>query len=214
MPTFDNQTEYQKHLTECGCEDSSSCGCNDNDCGCCPPGLVAINDSKGNHLGCLTPNDASCYDVAKEIPVEGFMKLYDPVSNAFLGIVTISEALAYLSAVDSNIQPPNAGNDFNPITLPSASASVAGEGLTSAAAVSFSVDRISCDNAVTVSILTPPAGITFLGSATSISIPSSQSYIADGLEITDAVIVGSYDLTIQYNGCSTSKTKVITLNVV
>ena len=213
MPTFDEQSIYIKHQEGCNCEDESNCSCDSSDCGCCPPGLVAVYNSKNEHSGCLTPNDASCYEVAKSIPIEGYMKLYDPVTNVFLGELTVAEALAYLSAVNPAIILPGTAGDFNIVTQDSVAIAVAGAGLTSSGAVGYEVDRISCDDSVTVTLVTPPAGVTFLGGLTSINIPSGSSDITDGILIDDTIAVGAHNITVQYDGCSTSKTQTITLNV-
>lgn len=211
---FDNQSVYSKHQKDCGCSTESDCSCSSSDnCGCCPPGLVAVYDSCGVHSGCLTPNDAACYEVAKNIPVEGYVKLYNPITGVFLGVVTPSEALAMLSALDSSIVPPTAGSGFNPSTVMSAEMSAAPIGETNSAQVEFAVDRITCADPITASISTPPAGFSFIGGASTIVIPSGASSLIDGIEVTDAVVAGSYNLMIQYSGCSISKTKVIQINV-
>lgn len=63
--TYTDQKDYRKFL-QSKCNDhhhDEPCGgCNDEDkCSCCPPGLVALYDDKGTHLGCLTPNDVEIY---------------------------------------------------------------------------------------------------------------------------------------------------------
>lgn len=99
MP-YDNSQVYAKYLLEengcceddCGCNGSSDCGCNDcgcNDkkCSCCPAGLVAIYNDKGEHSGCLTPTDAELFTKSSYVCQDGYVKVYDSAGQ-FLGCVT------------------------------------------------------------------------------------------------------------------------------
>lgn len=92
------QSEYLKHNADCGCEDSTSCGCTSDDCGCCPIGTVAVYDDCGKHISCLTPVDASQYYTDTVDVPEGFIKLTDPTTGALIGLVTIADYAAYLAA--------------------------------------------------------------------------------------------------------------------
>ena len=142
MPTFDSQDVYNKHQGGCDC--NGDCSCKNDDCGCCPPGLVAVKDCNGD-ISCLTPNDATCLEVGKHIPAEGYVKLYNPVTGQYLGDVTPSEALNYIAAIDPDVQAPGVGNDFNIRTVGSASLNDPNDGETASTQVDFIVDRISCD---------------------------------------------------------------------
>lgn len=90
---YDNQQNYAKHLAKkCGSEScSDSCGCSKNDeCGCCPPGLVAVYKD-GKHVGCLTPNDAENYqEETGKLCAPGYVALYNNATNppTFMGCVT------------------------------------------------------------------------------------------------------------------------------
>jgi hypothetical protein len=67
-------------------------GCNDNGCGCCPPGLVEVRDPNDDHvIGCLTPNDAEGYFLKVAPPPTGYVRLV--VNGVFLGFVTVAEYL-------------------------------------------------------------------------------------------------------------------------
>lgn len=91
MP-YDKQTDYQKFQS---CEE----GVKPEECSCCPPGLVAIYDDCGHHTGCLSPNDASIFNNSQETCAEGYIKLYHPVSNEYLGCVATSEYLAIITGL-------------------------------------------------------------------------------------------------------------------
>ena len=98
MP-YDNSQVYAKYLLEgngcceddCGCDKSdcgcNDCGCEDKKCSCCPPGLVAIYNDKGEHSGCLTPSDAEQFTNSSYVCDDGYVKVYDSTGQ-FLGCVT------------------------------------------------------------------------------------------------------------------------------
>lgn len=95
-PKYDQQSQYNKHQS--GCEDGN---CPENeDCGCCPPGLVAVNDSCGNHLGCLTPNDAEHYADSLKTCAEGYVKAYHPITGEFLGCIPTADYISLLTALN------------------------------------------------------------------------------------------------------------------
>lgn len=87
---YSDPTAYAKYLKHkasgCGCsnkEDSS-----DDECSCCPPGLVQVLDIAGKPAGCLTPEDAAAYNAALPCAA-GFSKLYRNAADPpeFLGCV-------------------------------------------------------------------------------------------------------------------------------
>ena len=91
------QSEYNKHLPlDCECEGACTCS-NNEDCGCCPPGLVQVFDACGTPAGCLTPNDAEEYNNGKFQCGEGYVKLFHPVTNKFLGCVSPADASTLLT---------------------------------------------------------------------------------------------------------------------
>lgn len=99
--------QKKKCLEESGnspCGDCGDCNgnCNgcDEECSCCPPGLVAIYDANGVHAGCLTPNDAEEYSKNTFTCKEGYIKLYRNSDGAFLGCVSETEFAAIYSQVN------------------------------------------------------------------------------------------------------------------
>lgn len=90
MSNFDNQTVYLVHN-----QDSDSCGCG------CPPGLVSVKDNCGNHSGCLTPNDASCYIIESHIPEIGYVKVFDPRTGDYVGDMLPADAITYLTYLET-----------------------------------------------------------------------------------------------------------------
>lgn len=79
---YTDQKEYRKFLaSKCNehghHHEESPCGCKDEDnkCSCCPPGLVALYDDKGIHLGCLTPNDIDIYHQRNFTCQDGYVVL-------------------------------------------------------------------------------------------------------------------------------------------
>ncbi len=103
MP-YDEQKSYAKflkgkcheghgdHEKGCGCEK-----CKTEDCGCCPPGLVAVRDDDQNFVGCLTPNDAELYQKNSFKCDDGYIKVYDGDGN-FIGCLTPDEYKIYIDS--------------------------------------------------------------------------------------------------------------------
>lgn len=93
-------SEHEAH-SHSGCEGCSE-GCGDDKCSCCPPGLVAVYDDKGNHNGCLTPNDAEKLHAKTFTCQDGFIKLYQNggVDPEFLGCVAQEEYAAIYAIVN------------------------------------------------------------------------------------------------------------------
>jgi len=209
MP-FDDQSTYIKHQSDCDCEDN--CSCQSEDCGCCSPVLVAHKYCDGD-ISCVTPNDSAQLDVHSHIPAVGYVKLFNPTNGEYLGDVTPTEALTFIAALDDNVDPPSQGDEYNITTTDSVALSAPADTETDSANVAFSVDRISCDQNIAVSLAGAPSGVTFLGGAVSINIPAATSYITDGIRITDEIDPGNYNITVLYDGCTNQKTKTLILNV-
>jgi len=212
MSEFDQQSVYNKHQPSCDCEDKSSCSCSVSECGCCPPGLVSVKNSSGD-ISCLTPNDAACLEIESTIPPAGYMKLYYPGTRDFIGIVTTQEALDFIAAIDPDVDAPSEGDDYNITTQDSVALVAPPDTETRTGAVTYSLDRISCDESATVTLSSPPSGVSFLGGATSLLIPSGASELTDGIEITDEIDAGVYNITVLYDACGNAKTKTLILNV-
>lgn len=106
MP-YDNQTTYNKfNAKPCTCEDKTNCtcgGCNDacppeEKCGCCPTGLVSVQDKDGLNIGCLSPNDAELYMKNTFKCTDGYIRVLDDASN-FIGCLTPDEYAVYAAAI-------------------------------------------------------------------------------------------------------------------
>jgi len=212
MPTFDNQSEYNKHQSDC---EGKDCGFStgNGDCGCCPPGLISVTDDCGKNIGCLTPNDAACYEITKHIPPTGYIKAFDPNTGTYLGDLTTQEYLEYLGALDPDVVVPNPEGLFNPTTVDSVNIALAGQGGTSTVNFDYSVDRFNCAEAVLVSLVAPPAGVTFLSGGLSFVMGAEQSSVLEGIQITDAVLAGTYELNVVYSACASNITKTLTIIV-
>lgn len=92
---YNDQQVYAKYLQKKCLEESSctcekECSCSKDDCGCCPVGLVALEDADGKYIACVTPQDAETYITnLKEICKPGFAALYkDGSPDVFLGCVS------------------------------------------------------------------------------------------------------------------------------
>lgn len=126
---FDNQTVYNKFQKQnCGHHDHPhGCGCESkkDDCGCCPPGLVAVEDGEGKVIACLTPTDAIEYGIKKIDTVicsEGFVKLFDKSTDppTFVACVSQDQFAELNDALNGEheVPPtnlavvPNSGNDI------------------------------------------------------------------------------------------------------
>jgi hypothetical protein len=82
-----------------GCSDCNDCS--DEKCGCCPAGLVAVEDANGNHIGCLTPNDAQLYMTDTYKCPDGYIRVTSGtgVSMIFIGCLTPAEYAVYVAAI-------------------------------------------------------------------------------------------------------------------
>ena len=213
MSNFDNQDVYKKHQPDCDCPDKSKCTCPD-PCGCCPPGLVSVQDCDHKDIGCLTPQDAAEYEVQKHIPPTGFIKTFHPITFDYVGDMTVEDSLAFLAAVDPNVTGPVAPGLFNISTTDDVDLSAPAPAATDSIPLDFVVDRITCLEEVAIAFQgAVPAGITFLGGATTLTILEGQSITSDGILIDDQVGAGTIVLTIAYTSCGGTKTKTLTLNV-
>jgi hypothetical protein len=104
---YDDKQVYAKYLKKkCleeahgGCEGCNE-GCDDNDCSCCPPGLVGVYDEKGVHQGCLTPNDAELYGKSTFNCPEGYVVLIQTATaGEVYSCVSESEFAAIYAALN------------------------------------------------------------------------------------------------------------------
>lgn len=214
MP-FDAQSTYNKFQGGCDCEGDCSCD-KSSECGCCPVGTVGIIDEcTGKTVACLSPNDASLYKIEKHIPAPGYVKLFHPTTGQYLGDVTPSQQLAFLSSIDDTITPPVSAGVFNPhLSSNAITMSAPADDATDTEALAFSVDRVSCTQGIVIQFSgSVPAGVSFLGGATSLLIPEGESVIVDGIEIDDQVDAGTINLTIAFSGCANTYTQSLTITV-
>lgn len=94
---YDDITKYAKFLkTKCEGENH---GCGDAECGCCPPGLISIEDSTGNNIGCLTPNDAEMYTKNTYKCSDNLVKTIHPSTGVFIGCLTIADYIAFIDSL-------------------------------------------------------------------------------------------------------------------
>jgi len=99
MPTntkYDDPSVYDKYLN-----DSSESDCVCNDCGCCAPGLVSVEDANGCSQGCLTPNDAEAYQLSQKVVPEGYVRTYNPVTGEYLGDLTVADSIQLVTFYNS-----------------------------------------------------------------------------------------------------------------
>lgn len=104
--TYTDQQQYVKFLTNQACADASPCDCNkspcscDDDCGCCPAGLVAVYDDQGHQISCLTPNDAELFQKNTLTCQDGYIKLIITSTGQFLGCVSEENFVTLNTAVN------------------------------------------------------------------------------------------------------------------
>lgn len=65
------------------------------ECGCGVVGLVRIKSCKDGSEGYLTPHDAELYHIGTIETPPGFVKFFHPVTEVFLGVLTVEQAIAY-----------------------------------------------------------------------------------------------------------------------
>lgn len=71
------------------------------DCGCGIIGLVAVKDCSGNITGYLTPNDAEVYKNSTLECPPGYVKVFNRTTGEFVGILTVAEAMEYLTFLET-----------------------------------------------------------------------------------------------------------------
>jgi hypothetical protein len=101
---YTDQQQYAKFQNKSKCSEhghSDGCGCKESDdCGCCPPGLVAVPDADGKNVACLTPNDAELYNKNTFMCKPGYIKLVRNSTGEVLGCVSESEYIALNASVN------------------------------------------------------------------------------------------------------------------
>lgn len=107
--TYTDQRDYIKFLKDKALKEHGGCkdcheGCPEGkDCGCCPPGLVAVFDEAGRHEGCLTPNDAELLQKSVVVCDQGYVKLFRNADGEFLGCVSEDKFEELYESVNGSI---------------------------------------------------------------------------------------------------------------
>jgi len=100
MP-YSEQSAYNRYNVgcegDCGCTEKDSCNCNSNKCGCCPIGTIEVRDNCGKHVACLLPEDYAQYFVDTIVVPEGYVKVFNPETGAYVGLLTVAQYAEYLS---------------------------------------------------------------------------------------------------------------------
>lgn len=101
---FGENSIYNKfRAKECGCEDKSKCSCKDSckedECGCCPVGLVAVEDNGGKHIACLTPADAQEYMKTTYRCPDGYIRVTDEDTGDFIACLSPADFATYRAAL-------------------------------------------------------------------------------------------------------------------
>jgi hypothetical protein len=215
MPTaYDPQSNYNKHQGGCGCDDPKNCDCPKDDCSCCPPGLVAVFSDCNEHAGCLTPHDAEEYNNSQVKCGEGFVKLIDPVTGAFIGCVTPEEystIIAQLSPIIDPVPSPVSGQ-FN---VRNAAINIANNELFAFTTdVTVNVDRLGFDGGIVIqfgTIAPLAAGITLLGGP-QLLMQGAESSLAITIDVDNTVSADTYNFNIELIGGGL--TKVIPVEII
>lgn len=93
---YEDHTIYTPYLTAA----STGIDCNTG-CQCCQDGLVAVYNSDGKYIGCLTPADAQEYNTNNVYCTQGFLALYKAGSPAtFIGCVSQDDFLTLYQALN------------------------------------------------------------------------------------------------------------------
>lgn len=209
---YQANSEYNKFTAGCDCEDSSSCGCDNSACGCCPIGTIEVKDSCGKHVGCMLPSDAAEYYVDTLAVPEGYIKATNPNTGEYVGLLTPSEYCAYLTCVGGsgavetfNINSPV--NDSGSPLIVSIAGNASDTNVTGDK--TLYVDRIGYTGDIEIEI-TSADGITFLSAATTITLPSVQSFLVNEFEHATGLAAGSYNATLTWTAGLIVKTQAIT----
>lgn len=99
---YDDQSTYNKFRAgDCGCEGKheghheEGCGCREeNKCGCCPTGLVSVEDADGKNIACLSPNDAEQYMSNSFRCPDGYIRVLD-TDKKFIACLTPGDYAIY-----------------------------------------------------------------------------------------------------------------------
>lgn len=216
MP-YDTSNTYAA-FNQCDCEPGTNCGCTvKDDCSCCPVGTVGVFNSEGEHIGCLTPNDAEEFVNSTHVPPTGYVKVIDSNGN-YYGDLPPAQAIEMLDYIANGTIGSSAADTFNVVT-PEVGPSNFYE-ITYAASAEESdvipllIDRSGVDESITVSIINQPAGdpFSFSPSGTTTSMPAVNS----ALDVVfswagSGLAAGTYTFTLRF--ASTSVVKEVPIRI-
>lgn len=212
-PKYNDQSIYNKHQEGCGDGDCNSCN---DDCGCCPPGLVAVYDCKGAHAGCLTPNDAAVYNNSQESCAEGYVKLFHPINGEYMGCVTPEDASILIAQLDPAVLPvptPATQEQFNLLRTVEVLGGASGVGL--ALDMAIDIDRVNTSDPLIIQMApivnTPPAGVTLSGDP--VAVAGSESTKDIQILVDASVVAGAYAFNLEVVGAGITKTVTVTLTL-
>lgn len=205
---YDNQSTYNKFGTGCSTDDKtssgscSSCGCNPSEnCSCCPVGTVGVYNDEGEHVGCLSPNDAEIYNNGIIEPDNGYVKIIDPTTGKFLGNAPVSEAIQYLDYLENGTLPNSAQNIFNMITPEVGPSGFVELSLALAVGITgdieFVVDRVGVTESILMEIINSVEDIQFDPSGLTRTINSTESELTTKFVWAGIVGPGVYTYTVR-----------------
>lgn len=202
---YDDRSVYNKYpLTSAdgSSDDCNSCGDSSGDCSCCPVGTVGVYNEKGEHVGCLTPNDAEIYNNALHVPVEGYVKVIDPTTGKYMGDLPPAQAIDFLNYISNAVVPGTSGETFNIVTPELAATGFyelnyqLADGITGD--IDIQIDRVGITDAVTLSIQNSIEDIQFDPSGTISSIPLGDSNKTVKFKWTGIAVAGVYTFILRF----------------
>lgn len=216
MAYDDSNSVYSKYQTSGTSEEGNDCGCGtSSDCSCCPTGTVGVYSEDGEHVGCLTPNDAELYNNALINPPEGFVKVFDPTTGAYLGAMSPSEAIEMLNYLSNAVVPGQSGETFNIVTPEIGVSGFYELSYTLAAGITGDIDllldRVGITDTVTVSIQNSVEDFQFNPSGTTTTIPLNESDKTVQVNWTGILSTGVYTFVLRF--ATTSVTKEVPVRI-
>ncbi len=203
MPYDQNNTynKFQSDCESCSGSESGGCGCSKEPaCGCCPVGTVAVYSPDGKMLGCLTPNDAELFSNGVIESPEGYVKVYDPNTGKYLGMMLPADAIQLIEFLTNGTLPSGGVATFNvvfPQVGPSGYYELTYDVLDAISnELTLVVDRLGDNSTIAVGIINSVEDIQFSPSGTTTMIPSQDSDVAvQFIWTTTTPGVYTFDLT-------------------
>jgi hypothetical protein len=218
--TYDPSNTYIKFKNNCNCgaqESGNSCTCShvEDDCSCCPVGTVGVFNTEGDHVGCLTPNDAEEFVTSTHIPPTGYVKVIDGGGN-YYGDLPPNQAIEMLDYIANGTIGQTAGDTFNVVTPDVGPTGFFELNYLASALISdvinLLIDRTGVDESITISIQNQPPGepFAFNPSGTVTVMPSANSSL--DVEFTwSGLVAGSYTFILRF--ASTNIVKEVPIRI-